>query len=153
MVTWVKQKEQIPDEPFVEIEERLGIKFPQDYIHWVQQYAAPESGQAHILINGEPYHFDELYPPDMINDEIEALYDREEEYKAKGLIVPFAFDSALNRYCFFYGQDKNHPLIFWAHKDDTLSEIFDGDELSDRVPVFRSSFTEFIRALYIRSDW
>lgn len=37
MVTWVKQNEKIPNEPFAEIEKHIGVKLPKDYIHWVQQ--------------------------------------------------------------------------------------------------------------------
>jgi hypothetical protein len=101
MINWVKREEKISVEQFDEVEARLGMQFPQDYVNWVQQYSGPESGHAHILINEEPYHFDEFYDLEEIFDEVEALYFGEEEFKEKGLIVPFGFDSALNRYCFF----------------------------------------------------
>ncbi|KPC75508.1 hypothetical protein ADL26_07420 [Thermoactinomyces vulgaris] len=106
MITWIKRKEKMPVEQFDEVEARLGMQFPQDYVNWVQQYSGPESDHAHILIDDEPYHFDEFYDPEEIVDEVEALYVDEEEFKEKGLIVPFGFDSALNRYCFFYDKNK-----------------------------------------------
>lgn len=152
MITWAKQDKKIPDEQFAEIEEHIGVKLPKDYIHWVQQYAAPEDGNTYIFKNNEHYHFDAFYPPDMIIDEFEAIYFREEEFKEKGLLVPFAFDGALNYYCFFYGPNKKEPIIIWIDKDDPPSEIFDGNKLNDRVQVFGSSFTEFINALYHPTD-
>lgn len=148
MISWAKQEEKIPDEEFIEIEEQIGVKLPEDYIDWVQKYAAPEDGNTYILINGEHYHFDAFYPPDTIIDEFEALYFREEEFKEKGLLVPFAFDGALNLYCFFYSPQNQNPLILWKDKNDALEAIFDKNQLNNRVQIIGSSFTEFINALY-----
>jgi hypothetical protein len=45
-------------------------------------------------------------------------------------------------------------MIIWFSSDDALSEIFDGTEFNlDRVRVVGSSFTEFIHALYERTDY
>ncbi|PRZ14450.1 SMI1/KNR4 family protein SUKH-1 [Laceyella sediminis] len=154
MITWIKREEKMPVEQFDEVEARLEVQFPQDYVNWVQQYRRPESGHGHILINEEHYHFDEFYDPEEIFDEVEALYFGEEEFKEKGLIVPFGFDSALNRYCFFYDKNKENPVIIWFSSDDALSEIFDSTGFNlDRVRVVGSSFTEFIISLYERTDY
>jgi hypothetical protein len=42
MITWIKRKEKMPVEQFDEVEARLGMQFPQDYVNWVQQYSGPE---------------------------------------------------------------------------------------------------------------
>ncbi|MBA4600978.1 SMI1/KNR4 family protein [Thermoactinomyces mirandus] len=70
MITWVRRNKKIPDEQFAEIEKHIGVKLPKDYIHWTQQYFEPED-EAY-------YQFDSLYDPDMIIDEFEALYFKEE---------------------------------------------------------------------------
>ncbi|AUS08623.1 hypothetical protein C1X05_07085 [Laceyella sacchari] len=49
MITWIKREEKMPVEQFDEVEARLEVQFPQDYVNWVQQYRRPESGHGHIL--------------------------------------------------------------------------------------------------------
>lgn len=65
----------------IEIERQSGVKLPEDYIHWVRQYAAPKDCNTYILMNGEHYHFDAYYPPETIVYEMEDLYYQEEEFK------------------------------------------------------------------------
>jgi SMI1 / KNR4 family (SUKH-1) len=154
MVEWIKRDEEIALEDFAQVEAKIGIRFPQDYKNWVKRYSRPKSGHAHILINDEPYHFDDFFDLEEIVDEVEELYVGEEEYKELGLIVPFGFDSALERYCFYYSQGNENPIIIWFSSDDTLSEIFDGKELDlDRVKIVRTTFTDFINDLYTRTDY
>jgi hypothetical protein len=64
MVTWIRRKDFIPLEKFIEVDKRLHVSLPQDYIHRARQYISPESGHVHILIDNEPYDFDGLYDPE-----------------------------------------------------------------------------------------
>ncbi|TCS92839.1 SMI1/KNR4 family protein [Hazenella coriacea] len=154
MITWLKREVKLPIEEFAQIEESLGICFPRDYVDWIQKHRRPESGHAHILIDDEPYHFDELYDLEEIIDEVEALFEGNEELKETGLIVPIGFDSALNPYSFYYGQSRENPIIIWFSSDDALSEIFNGTKLNlKQVRIVRQSFTKFINDLYVRTDY
>lgn len=154
MVNWVERREKLSAENFAEVEKILGVRLPQDYIDWFQQYNAIENRNAHILIDDEPYHFDEFYDLDEIPEEVEAWFEDDEELKETNLLVPFGFDSALNPYCFYYGQKKEHPIIIWFSSDEAISELFNGAELNlDLVRYVRPTFTEFINDLYVRTDY
>jgi hypothetical protein len=154
MVNWVERREKLSVENFAEVEKILGVRLPQDYIDWFQQYNAIENRNAHILIDDEPYHFDEFYDLDEIPEEVEAWFEDDEELKETNLLVPFGFDSALNPYCFYYGQKREHPIIIWFSSDEAVSELFNGAELNlDLVRHVRPTFTEFINDLYVRTDY
>jgi hypothetical protein len=153
MVEWIKRDKETALEAFSRVEAKIGMRFSQDYKDWVKLYSRPKSGHVHILINDESFHFDDFFDLEEIVDEVEELYAGEEEYKKLGLIVPFGFDSALERYCFYYPQGNENPIIIWFSSDDTLSEIFDGKEFNlNRVKIVRQTFTDFINDLYTRTD-
>ncbi|BCU80717.1 hypothetical protein JIR001_05000 [Polycladomyces abyssicola] len=115
MVKWMEREVKLPLEEFTKVEKSLGVLLPQDYIDWFQRYQAIENRDAHFLINNEPYHFDEFYDLYEIPDEVEVWYEEDQQLKKTNLFVPFGFDSALNPYCFYYGQKQESPIIIWLY--------------------------------------
>ncbi|WP_028775524.1 SMI1/KNR4 family protein [Shimazuella kribbensis] len=141
--------EEIPNsDVFHELEAYIETKLPQDFIDFFQQYSLSESGNYDINVNSETLHFDEFYPITDIIDEVESIKEEDQSVFEKGIIVPFAFNSALDPYALYYKKGHSHPSIIHYSSDEAPEEWFDGDELSDLVIHVRNTFTEFLQAIY-----
>ncbi|MDR6227143.1 hypothetical protein [Desmospora profundinema] len=83
-----------------ELEDQLGVTLPQDFVEWFKQYEDPED-VAWVDVEGVPYSIDEFYGPGHFLEGMDTFFRGREEYKAYGVVVPFAFDTTLNGFCFF----------------------------------------------------
>lgn len=155
LLKWVKRSQPLSDDEI----NKLGVKLPDDFIQWYKQYEDPEGDNIRVNFNSE--FFDcgledvaEFYPPHYIVDEMDSFFgEEEEEYRTYGLVVPFAYTSVLNKYCFFYPKGRNKPFgVFFAPRDYDLSEVFEGNDINNSLYISRT-FQGFLDKLYIDEDW
>lgn len=154
MLEWVKRSQPLSDEEINRLENKLGVKLPDDFVKWYKQYEDPEGDHVWVEFNsgefGGPEDVAEFYPPDYIVDEMNSFFGREEEeYREHGKIVPFAYTSALDKYCFFYLKGNKNPSgVFYAPRDHDLSEVFEGSDINESLYISRT-FQGFLDKLYI----
>lgn len=145
---WRKLKDPIlSQKDILEWENEIGVKLPQDFITWYSEYDFPE-GDWHIDVQGEPNDIDSFYLVKMVVREVEEYLEECEEYGVKGRVVPFAFDSALNQFCFFYPATEKPSGIFFRDRNDTVSELFDGDDIKETLYICKA-FQDFLDRMYI----
>lgn len=149
---WVKRTQPLSDKEITDLENRLRVSLPEDFIHVFKQYQAPESNHVMIDIDNEQediddrYDVEEFYPLEDIVEEAESFFDEEEELKSNGIAVPFAFTTTLDQYCFFYPKGSEVPSgIFFRPRDYALLDIFEGNDIKDTI-VFKSNFPRFLRS-------
>ncbi|WP_258839908.1 SMI1/KNR4 family protein [Mechercharimyces sp. CAU 1602] len=129
----------------MEFESRLGVNLPKDFSKWLSIYGNPKK-TLYGEINGEEYELDDFYSFSEIEYEVKDILD-DVGGSIEGTIVPFAFDSALNQYCFFYPTEnkKNPSGIFLLGSDDGPNDVFDGEKIKIELWVC-TSFSEFLDA-------
>jgi hypothetical protein len=151
---WVKRERPLSDEEIIKLDKQLGVKFPNDFVKWYKQYEDPEGDNVWVNFDSGPEDIAEFYPPDHFVDQMNLFFEgEEEEYRAYGTVVPFAYSSALNKYCFFYPKGKEEPSgVFFAPKDDALSEVFESNDIKESLYISRT-FQGFLDKLYIEDDY
>lgn len=148
---WIEREQPLSDEIITKLEKQLGVKLPHDFVEWFKQYEDPEDG-AWVDVEGEPYNIEEFYGPEHFVEEMDRFFSGREKYKAYGTVVPFAFDSTLNRFCFFYPKDgKEISGVFLRRRDDDLSEVFEGDDIKESLYISQT-FQGFLEKLYIDDE-
>ncbi|MDR6227638.1 SMI1/KNR4 family protein [Desmospora profundinema] len=150
---WVKRSQPLSDEEIVELENQLGVNLPDDFVKWFKQYEDPEADNVWVNFDSGPEDIAEFYPPDHFVDQMNLFFEGEEEYQEYGTVVPFAYSSALNKYCFFYPKGKEVPSgVFFAPSDDDLSEVFEGNDVKQSLYISRT-FQGFLDKLYNEEDY
>jgi hypothetical protein len=150
---WVKRERPLSDEEIIKLEKQLGVTLPNDFVKWYKTYEDPESDNVWVRFGSRRSDIYEFYPPDYIVDEMNSFFRGGEEYQAYGKAIPFAYSSGLENYCFFYPKGKEEPSgVFFAPKDDDLSEVFEGNDIKESLYISRT-FQGFLDKLYIDEDW
>ncbi|MGF7086862.1 hypothetical protein JOD24_000694 [Kroppenstedtia sanguinis] len=125
------------------------MKLPEDYVKWIRRYEGPKCAFVGIDVNGESHDVEGFCDPESLVDEMNLIFESREEYKAHGIIIPFAIDSILSKYCFFYPQGRQEPSgVFFKPRDVDLSDIFGGNDINESLYISRT-FQGFLDKLYI----
>ncbi|QKG84464.1 SMI1/KNR4 family protein [Kroppenstedtia pulmonis] len=150
---WLKLDEPLSEREITQVEDQLGLKLPEDYVKWIRQYEGPESDFVSVDVNGEPHDVEGFYGPESLVDEMNLIFESREEYKGHGIIIPFAIDSILSKYCFFYPKGSQEPSgVFFRSRDVDLSDIFEGNDIKKSLYISQT-FQGFLDKLYIDEDW
>ncbi|MFD1426449.1 SMI1/KNR4 family protein [Kroppenstedtia sanguinis] len=150
-IKWIENAEidKVSDEELAQIERQLGVKLPSNFIAFCERYDAP---QEYVLIddvNGDTYELSGFYTLKMIAEEVNDIYTQDEDLKdIDGIVVPFAFDSVISQYFFFYKRDNlEEPAgIFFRNTDDSFNEALDENRYISKT------FQELLEKLYIGED-
>lgn len=151
----LEETEKPADDELAEVEEHCEIKLPPDFVRFYSQYDLPENleGEIYIKAKGYPYplQLDGFYLPDQMIEEYDVRLDEDESIQSKGKLIPFAFDSSINQYCFFYpANNENDPIIVWVDSNHAAQDLFRENKFNpEAVVVVRNTFKQFLEDLYI----
>ncbi|SDX04899.1 SMI1 / KNR4 family (SUKH-1) [Marininema mesophilum] len=150
---WKKMNEPISDEVMTDIESKVGVKLPRDFMEWYQEYEGPDADICVDDIKGERHDAGDLLPPNYIIQETQEFFDEDEEYSKYGVVIPFAVSSINDKFCFFYPKGNENPSgIFFASRDLPIYELFDESGVKS-VFFISNTFQEFLDKLYVYDPW
>lgn len=152
MISWPKLDKSLSKEDIVQFEKKIGVKLPQDFIEWYSQYDLSDKHELVIDVQGETCGLDGIYPIEMVIREVDDFFEEDKTYKDKGTAIPFAFDSILSQYFFFYPTGNKKPSgIFFRHHDYEVTDLFHGNNVKESFYI-SSTFQEFLNKIYIREE-
>ena len=142
-IKWLLIGLKIDRKKIKEIEKKIGIKFPEDYIDCVvNNHGGTPKKKAYDFKDRKEAVFNRLLS---YNDEspinILKIYNLMKSYLPK-YIIPFAEDPFGNNICFDYRENKSSPkVVFWDHEVAGMNP--------DRaIQYICESFTELLEKLY-----
>lgn len=150
-IKWIENAEidKVSDEELAQIERQLGVKFPSNFISFCERYDAPLEYVLIDDVNGDTNELSGFYTLKMVAEEVNYIYTQDEDLKdIDGIVVPFAFDSVISQYFFFYKRDNlEEPAgIFFRNTDDSFNEALDENRYISKT------FQELLEKLYIGED-
>ncbi|MDR6224758.1 SMI1/KNR4 family protein [Desmospora profundinema] len=158
---WVKRAQPLSDKEIIDLENQLGVRLPLDFVRWFKQYEDPKSNHVVIDIDvndeqenlDDQYDVDEFYSLEDMVSETDSFFKEDEELKAKGVVVPFAFTTTLDQYCFFYPRGSKEPSgVFIRPRDYDISDIFKGNGIKEALYLSQTS-QGFLDQLFIDDFW
>ncbi|MGG3283315.1 SMI1/KNR4 family protein [Paenibacillus solani] len=152
------------DEPVTKIEvenvgEKLGVKFPLDYIEVAMNYNGAHVSPELFQVEGTEKVFGTLLTYDQEDDEhIIEVFNEYRDTLPKW-IIPFAFDPSGNLLCFDYKEHEDNPIVvFWEHEnaaeketlmqEEGLSEEQTEERAREKISYVAATFTEFLDKLH-----
>ncbi|CAM3914800.1 1,3-beta-glucan synthase regulator [Bacillus luti] len=145
-VTWIGvNKKEITDEHIQQVEQYLGVKFPNDFIECVKKYDGGYPRPKVFDIQG----LDESTFNDLLTLHIDDKYSIVQKYenikdRLMDGVYPFTSDSFGNFICFDYRSNPESPtIIFWDHEEE---------EIEDSLYPVCSTFTELLNSLHAFED-
>ncbi|SDX04934.1 SMI1-KNR4 cell-wall [Marininema mesophilum] len=149
MMKWKKMSTPISDEAMAEVEKQLGVKLPQDFVEWTQQFEGPESDHVWVDVNDEAQDVEGfLGPKSIIYDANLFFEDGDKKYREFGIAVPFAVDSIASKYFLFYPKGSESPSgIYFKSSDVDNSAVFDENGIRSELFI-SNTFQGFLDQLY-----
>lgn len=149
------ETEEPTKEEFFKLEEHCEINLPQDFVRFYNHYDLPEDIEGEIYIKANDYpltlQLDGFYLLGQMIKEYDVRLDEDKTIQSIGKLIPFAFDSSINQYCFFYSADNNNsPIIVWVDSNNSVKDLFQENKFNpEAVIVVRKTFKQFLEDLYI----
>lgn len=145
---WQDSRSPVNDEEIRQIESRLGVKFPKDFVECVKKYhggfpRVSDFSYVDKRLRRSASCFGELFSFDL-QDRINIVSDNElpPEGYPKGLIM-FGQDGGGGYLCFDYRTTKTSPkVVFWISDAPSAEEV---------IPL-ADTFTDFLEMLYEPRD-
>lgn len=157
-LVWKYKEKEVSRVKINEIENALGVKFPEDYIAcaMINHGASSELDKVKTSkserVFGALLIYDKKHPEDIL-----ATYKMIKARLIEGLF-PFGLDGAGNFFCFDYRKDKENPsIVFWKHELAVIEtdyspedlKLFDLKQVQEKaIEYVADSFTEFLDKLY-----
>ena len=117
-IKWDRKLVPVNEEIIHDVENKLGIKFPDDYIHCViENHGARPIPKVYDIGDKKGKVFGFLLSYDK-NDDYYFIdeYNALKEILSIG-VIPFADDPIGNNICFDYREDKDNPVVvYWDHE-------------------------------------
>ncbi|MFD1408844.1 SMI1/KNR4 family protein [Kroppenstedtia eburnea] len=138
-ITWEGSEDTVDDDVIEEIEKKLGIKFPLDYIDVVKQYhgATPDPSKFDYGDERRSGYFDRLlsFNPEEYESVQRLSLDFVKDEDTPANIIPFGMDAAGNLLCFDYKTSNSAPsVVYWLHEENKLAPISESfTHLLDRL--------------------
>ncbi|MBT2216286.1 SMI1/KNR4 family protein [Virgibacillus dakarensis] len=158
-VEWRSWDEQVTRKEVESVGEKLGVKFPLDYIEVAMEYNGAHVSPELFQVEGKEKVFGTLLTYDNEDDEhiLEVFKDYRDTLPEK--IVPFAFDPSGNLICFDYKNHEDNPIVvFWEHenagekemlmREEGLTEEEVEDRARENVYFIAETFTDFLNKLH-----
>ncbi|WP_027340214.1 SMI1/KNR4 family protein [Halonatronum saccharophilum] len=138
-VIWKFAKEDVKEDRVNQIEEKLNIKFPKDYIECIMNNngARPRPNAFDIKERSEITIKSLL----RVDEEEGNLLDTYEWIKGRlpENIYPFASDNFGNYICFDYRENKVPNVVFWDHEEP---------DSNNSIKYIAESFSDLLLKLY-----
>lgn len=141
-ITWSDTNKALSDDEITQVEEKLGINFPKDYLEVVMKNDGGFPDPNVFFMNSNEESFNNL-----INLKVDAEYnifktmDMVKDRLVDG-IVPFGDDPGGNLICFDYRSSDEPTVVFWDH------EIAGGGDLEKAITFVCNSFTDLLDMLH-----
>ena len=138
-ITWEDPEDPVDDGVIEEIENKLGIRFPLDFITIAKQYHGANPDPSIFNYGDERYrgYFDRLlsFNPKEYESVQRLSLDFAEDEDTPANMVPFGMDAAGNLLCFDYRTSKSQPsVVYWLHEKNKLAFISESfTRLLDRL--------------------
>ncbi len=153
MVTFYKTESQIKLDQIKEIEDYVGLKFPQEYkVHLLKYNGGKCSPNIFKFIeNGKLTNsnidwflaiYDGVY--DNLKNEIEIM--KIDEKRLPVQIIPIAHDSGGNLICISCGGQDEGYIYFWDHENEVDYSISNDNDYSN-LYLISEDFNSFIEGL------
>ena len=153
MVTFYKTESQIKLDQIKEIEDYVGLKFPQEYkVHLLKYNGGKCSPNIFKFIeNGKLTNsnidwflaiYDGVY--DNLKNEIEMM--KIDEKRLPVQIIPIAHDSGGNLICISCGGQDEGYIYFWDHENEVDYSISNDNDYSN-LYLISEDFNSFIEGL------
>ncbi|NPC92046.1 SMI1/KNR4 family protein [Bacillus sp. WMMC1349] len=159
IIKWRTWDEPVTKEEVENVGEKLGVKFPLDYIEVAMNYNGGHVSHKLFQVEGKEKVFGTLLTYDNEGDEyiLDIFNDYKDTLPKK--IVPFAFDPSGNLICFDYKDHEDQPIIvFWEHenawekevliREEGLTEEQAEDRARENICSVAATFTEFLALLH-----
>ncbi|MGE7856262.1 MULTISPECIES: SMI1/KNR4 family protein [Bacillus] len=145
-ITWIHVNENtITDKQIKQLEQNLGVKFPNDFIECVQKYDGGYPTPDTFTIPNQ----DENSLNNLLTVDSNRKYSILETYnhtkdRLPNKIYPFARDPFGNLLCFDYRNNPISPtIVFWDHEEE---------EIEVATSPVCSTFTELLDSLHDFED-
>lgn len=158
-IKWRSWDEPVTKEEVEKVAEKMGIKFPLDYIEVAMNYNGAHVSPGLFQVEGKEKVFGTLLTYDNENDEyiLEVFTDYIDTLPKR--IIPFAFDPSGNLICFDYQDHEDNPIVvFWEHEnawekemlmqEEGLTEEQTEERARENVFYIAETFTKFLNKLH-----
>jgi hypothetical protein len=158
-IKWRSRDEPVTKDEVENDGEKLGVKFPIDYIEVAKDYNGAHVSPKLFQVEGKEKVFGTLLTYDNEDDEhiLEVFNDYMDTLPKK--IIPIVFDPSGNLICFDYKEHEDNPIVvFWEHEnawekemlmqEEGLTEEQAEERARENVFYVASTFTEFLNKLY-----
>lgn len=158
-INWRSWDEPVTKKEVENVEGKLGVKFPSDYIEVAMNYNGAHVSPELFQVEGKEKVFGTLLTYDSEDDEyiLEVFNDYKDTLPKR--IIPFAFDPSGNLICFDYKNHGDNPIVvFWEHENASEKEMLMEEEglteeqaeerARENVFYVAATFTEFLDKLY-----
>lgn len=161
-IIWRLSDGEVDDLTIREVENKLGVYFPDDYKECVKINNGARPTPYCFLVNGVERIFGALLRiinPDDGHFELLETYRDIKDRLPEG-VIPFAEDPFGNFICFDYKDHKKNPIVvFWYHEGAwPIEELMEEEGLTkeeaekvvreENIRYVASSFTELLEMLY-----
>lgn len=145
-VIWNFSKGRLTTQEIGYVEDKLGIKFPLDYVEVVSTYNGGFPEPDTFIVDSREEMINNLINLKVAADYnifqmIEAVSDRLDV----GLVL-FGRDAGGNLICFDYRSGNDPTIVFWDH------EIAGNGERDKAISFICNTFTEFLNKLHESED-
>lgn len=158
-VKWRSWDEPVTKKEVEDVEKKLGVKFPLDYIEVAMKYNGAHVSPELFQVGRKERVFGTLLTYDNEDDEyiLGVFNDYKDTLPKK--IIPFAFDPSGNLICFDYKNHEDDPIvIFWEHenawdkemliREEGLTEEQAEERARENIFYVAATFTEFLDKLH-----
>ncbi len=142
-LVWSEFNEKLSDNEIMDVEKRLNVKFPQDYIDIVSVYDGAYPFPNKFKINDHEEIFNNLlsFKEDDYSNILERFNDISD--RVEGGIIPIAEDPFGNLICFDFRYNENPDVVFWDYEKSELDK-------NSAIIYIAKSFTELLNQLYVK---
>jgi hypothetical protein len=161
-INWRSWDEPVTKNEVENVGEKLGVKFPLDYIEVAMDYNGAHVSPELFQVEGKEKVFGTLLTYDVEDEEyiLEIFNDYQDTLPKK--LIPFAFDPSGNLICFDYKDCKDYEddpiVVFWEHENALEKEMLIQEEgltkeqaeerARENVFYVAATFTEFLDKLH-----
>ncbi len=142
-IKWICENDALSNEFIGYTEEKLGIKFPLDFIRIAMQNDGGYPSPNRYTLNETQEIFNNLlsFDEDDISNIIQTYKDVEDRLLEN--VIPFAEDPFGNLICFDYRKNDVPSIVFWDHEiafsDKAKAIAFICDSFSDLLDMLHES--------------